>query len=685
MDRRTLPGITPYVSLRGMNMRKSMMIIILAVVVLLPASCFHFAGAAQPGASGQEETDSPVSDDTVEQQEERQDLKEKTIKTADNTMNNVAGNELGRIPEELELIPPNYYEPAEHPGTLGKLTYQTWESFTYEEHSQALTKEAWVYLPYGYSEDHQYNIFYLSHGGWSNETTIMGTAEEPADFKHIIDHSIEDRKMQPMILVMVTYNNTDPQDSWDYSLALQLTDQFHNELVNDIIPAVESKYSTYAEDTSAEGIRASRDHRGFGGFSMGSVNTWCTFRYALDCFRYFMPMSGNYTTDGSFMAQLVKSQGFDADDFFIYSMSGPDDFAYSGIKAQIQAMAKEGMFTYGDTEDAGNLAWREMDGFSHGREASNLYTYNGLQFFWNGEHEDGGKICQIPVTYTGDSLISDVIADPAFGDYGRLLFPADTGYYRGNQLNNLSLTWYGALDPDKTVEIINTLQNRAADGEQVFFDIYTDEEKVADPDKEDTGLFFFRGNPGERFAVCNAGGGFAFVGAMHDSFPHALEISKKGYNTFALIYRPGAQTACEDLARAIAFIFDHAEELEIDTSDYSLWGGSAGARMAAWLGSIGTENFGEESYPRPAAVIMQYTGLSEVYGNEPPTYNCVGTSDGIASYRTMQARIDAIKKNGTDAEIEVFQGLSHGFGLGTGTAAEGWLDRAVAFWERNMK
>ena len=38
-----------------------------------------------------------------------------------------------------------------------------------------------------------------------------------------------------------------------------------------------------------------------------------------------------------------------------------------------------------------------------------------------------------------------------------------------------------------------------------------------------------------------------------------------GYNAFALIYRPGAQTACEDLARAISFIFEHADELEVDT------------------------------------------------------------------------------------------------------------------------
>lgn len=57
------------------------------------------------------------------------------------------------------------------------------------------------------------------------------------------------------------------------------------------------------------------------------------------------------------------------------------------------------------------------------------------------------------------------------------------------------------------------------------------------------------------------------------------------------------------------------------------------------LGSFGTENFGEKKYPRPAAVIMQYTGLAEVYGNEPPTYNCVGTNDAIASWRTMNSRI----------------------------------------------
>lgn len=70
---------------------------------------------------------------------------------------------------------------------------------------------------------------------------------------------------------------------------------------------------------------------------------------------------------------------------------------------------------------------------------------------------------------------------------------------------------------------------------------------------------------------------------MHDSFPHALELSQKGYNAFALIYR--VNHPYEDLARTISFLYDHADMLKIDKNHYSLWGGSAGARMAASLGN----------------------------------------------------------------------------------------------------
>ena len=288
-------------------------------------------------------------------------------------------------------------------------------------------------------------------------------------------------------------------------------------------------------------------------------------------------------------------------------------------------------------------------------------------------------------TYTRTTPIETVRNDPVFGDYGRLIFPVERSYYSGDTLEQLHLTYYNNIDPDETVDICNTLRQRAADGQTIFYDIYTEDEQAADPDKADTGLFYFKGNPGAKFSICNAGGAFAYVGAMQDSFPHALELSRKEYNAFALIYRPGAQTACEDLARAIRFIFAHADELEVDTDCYSLWGGSAGARMAAWLGSYGTEAFGGGDLPRPGAVIMQYTGLSEYSESDPPTYACVGDRDGIANWRVMQARLEAMQQAGIDTEFHVYSGLGHGFGLGTGTSAEGWINDAVAFWEQQMK
>lgn len=280
--------------------------------------------------------------------------------------------------------------------------------------------------------------------------------------------------------------------------------------------------------------------------------------------------------------------------------------------------------------------------------------------------------------------IETVKDDPVFGNYGRLIFPVDDWYMSGSTLGDLQLTWYNNINPNETVEIVNTLWQRVKAGETVFYDIYTEEEKAEDPAKENTGLFFFRGDSGAKFAICNAGGGFAYVGAMQDSFPHALELSKRGYNAFALIYRPGAQKACEDLARAISFIFEHAEELEVDTDCYSLWGGSAGGRMAAWLGSYGSAAFGGDDLPQPGAVIMQYTGHSDYTESDPPTFACVGESDGIANWRTMQRRLEAMSALGIPTEFHHYSDLPHGFGLGIGTAAEGWLEEAVDFWEAQM-
>lgn len=129
-----------------------------------------------------------------------------------------------------------------------------------------------------------------------------------------------------------------------------------------------------------------------------------------------------------------------------------------------------------------------------------------------------GNASNNATVYNRKSRIADVMADSAFGDYGRLLFPVQRGYWSGETLEQLRLTYYNYIDPDETVAIVNYLHNQASAGLTVFYDIYSDAEKAVDPRKQDTGLFFFRGNRGSRFAVCNAGGAFAYVGAMHDSF-----------------------------------------------------------------------------------------------------------------------------------------------------------------------
>ena len=587
--------------------------------------------------------------------------------------------------EYIRPVPEEYFEPSDHSGQVVEIAY---DSRDYTDPAEpAIQKTAYVYLPYGYDEadrETRYDILYLMHG-W---TMTAGDFFDPAQsgIVPMLDHMIENGDIPPTIVVCATFDAQDRPQS--FSRSVEELSVFHRDLREDLIPYVESRYHTYAEDVTEEGLRASRAHRAFGGFSLGAVTTWYQFIYGLDYIQYFLPMSGDCWIMGTYgglyqpvetvdyLEQVVSDGGWSADDFYIYQGIGTDDPIWDQTDSQIQEMLTRDLFT------ADALHYAIIQDGRHDIDACERYLYHALPRFFGAE--EGAHVEFEPVTR--NTLVRDVMDDPAFGDYGRLLFPVGRTIPNDMTLENVGdvLVWYNDIDPDKTVEIVNTLGERAASGDTVFYDIYTDEEKAADPDKEDTGLFFFRGDPGGKTAICNAGGGFVYVGAMQDSFPHALELSKQGYNAFALIYRPGAQTACEDLARAIAFLHAHTEELGIDMTDYSLWGGSAGGRMAAWLGTYGTDAFGERTYPRPAAVIMQYTGLSEVMGDEPPTYCCVGTSDGIALYRVMEERVRRIRANGTDAEIEVFQGLPHGFGLGEGTVAEGWIDHAIAFWERQM-
>jgi acetyl esterase/lipase len=286
--------------------------------------------------------------------------------------------------------------------------------------------------------------------------------------------------------------------------------------------------------------------------------------------------------------------------------------------------------------------------------------------------------------------IGDVLAHPAFAGFGRLLLPWDDRRYdTAMPLSNVGslFPYHTHVAPALVVSSLNRMIDDANASRTVFYDIYTDAEMHADPSRRKTGLFFFRGKPGAPFAVIAPGGGFAYVASLHEGFPYAVEISNRGYNAFVLKYRAGqgGRIATEDLAAALSYILRNAGALGVATTDYSLWGSSAGARMAAAIGSHGTAQFGGSALPKPSALVLLYTGHSDVAAAEPPTFIAVGDADGIAPPSVMERRVAALRRVGTDVEYHQYRGVGHGFGLGVGTSAEGWIADAVRFWARQTK
>ena len=288
---------------------------------------------------------------------------------------------------------------------------------------------------------------------------------------------------------------------------------------------------------------------------------------------------------------------------------------------------------------------------------------------------------------TADDTIQDLLSHPAFAGFARLLLPwDDRTYENGMRLRDVGslLPYHSHVDPGTVVGALNHMIDDVNEGRTVFYDFYNGKQKAEEPTKSHTGLFFFRGRPGAPFAVVSPGGGFSYVGSVHEGFPYAVAISKQGYNAFVLKYRAGAggTAATRDLAAALSYIFRNADRLGVSTEAYSLWGSSAGARMAAAIGSHGAARLGGDDVPKPSTVVMAYTGHSEVRAPEPPTFVVVGEHDGIAPPSAMERRVAALRRTGTEVEFHRFRDLGHGFGSGTGTSAEGWLNGAIRFWEK---
>lgn len=283
--------------------------------------------------------------------------------------------------------------------------------------------------------------------------------------------------------------------------------------------------------------------------------------------------------------------------------------------------------------------------------------------------------------------VHDIVNHPAFKGFGELLLPwADNARYYDTRLEAVGslMPYHGHVDADVVVGALNSLIDEVKAGKTIFYEIYTQRQKQEDPDKRLTGLCFYRGKPGAPFAIVCPGGGFSYVGSLHEGFPLAWEISRNGLNAFVIRYRVDERGATEDLAAAVSYVFRNSEKFGVDTRGYSLWGCSAGARMVGNIALRGVAGYGGDDLPRPATAVIAYTGQECHSKNFPPTFISVSEDDRIVNAAAVERRVRELKRSGVEVEFHKYKNVGHGFGLGVGTEAEGWIGQAVEFWNSHV-
>jgi acetyl esterase/lipase len=278
--------------------------------------------------------------------------------------------------------------------------------------------------------------------------------------------------------------------------------------------------------------------------------------------------------------------------------------------------------------------------------------------------------------------VLDIVKHPAFNGIGELVLPwADNTRYYDTRLDRVGslMPYHTHVDAGVIVGALNHLIDEADAGKTIFYEFYSARQKQEDPTKKLTGLFFYRGKPGTPFAIVCPGGGFSYVGSLHEGFPLAREISRKGLNAFVIKYRMDEQKATEDLAASVSYVFRNAEKLGVGTRGYSLWGGSAGARMVGNISLRGVSHYGGGNLPSPAVAVIAYTGQSSYSSEFPPTFIAVSEDDRIVDVTTVERRVQDLRNARVDVEYHRYKNAGHGFGLGVGTDAEGWIEHALRF------
>ncbi|MBR3023348.1 MAG: hypothetical protein IKH71_02725 [Oscillospiraceae bacterium] len=261
---------------------------------------------------------------------------------------------------QYKAAPDSYFkQPANH-GTVVKENYTGING----------NKNMYVYLPYGYDKSKKYNVFYLMHGGGESEETCFNDNNINIDI--MLDNMIANGDIEPMIVVTPTFNKAPSADGvWE-------------EMRKSIIPYVEGKYSTYAENTNIDGLKVSRYHRAYGGFSMGGGSTWANFNNNLDIIAYFMPLSGHCWDGAGKVINAAKNSGFKKNEYFVLAATGTEDIAYGNMVPMINELKKNtDVFTYTADFSKGNLFFLEAKGNVHWWPQVRHYIYDALPYFFH--------------------------------------------------------------------------------------------------------------------------------------------------------------------------------------------------------------------------------------------------------------------------------------------------------------
>ena len=258
----------------------------------------------------------------------------------------------------------DFYEADdEQAGTVVRLDY------TSDMYGDTIKRWTNVYLPYGYDENgtERYPVIYFFHGNGCDQNTLIGNYMTKNAFDHMISSGI----CEPFILVTPTYYYNSRHKLVDL-------DAFVKEIREELMPAVEGTYRTYAETADDAGFIASRDKRAFCGFSRGSFTTWFLFDKMLDYSYYFLPFAGTSSDIDNVLAAIDGGSEF-ADSFFIYMASGgPEDTAYEGCVALAKTMiADTEHFSFGTDRESNNFYYLPSDNI-HQDLTSRYYLYNAF-------------------------------------------------------------------------------------------------------------------------------------------------------------------------------------------------------------------------------------------------------------------------------------------------------------------